>query len=144
MVVECKKSITDDVVDSQELTDIDDRLIFDFRTSRGWLGHPDGNRQSRSVFELKDVRWSRPSGSVRWTETATRQWMKSVADPNALAIGIVREVSSEPVILELSSVEGQLRNRLQAFASNRRRSAVTRVSSYTRAVATRKRSAGSL
>ena len=99
MVVECNKSVTDNVVESQELTNVDERLLLELSKSRRRLRHPDRNRQSRSVFELKDVRWSRPSGSVRRTETATRQWMKSVADPNALAIGIVREVSPiEPLI----------------------------------------------
>ena len=93
MVVECNKSVANNVVESLELPDVDERLVFELSKSRRRLRHPDGDRQSRSVFELKDVRWSRPSRSVRRPETAPRQRMKSVADPNALAIGIVREVS---------------------------------------------------
>ena len=101
MVIECKKSITNNVVESLELPNVDERLVIDSNMSHRWLGHPNRNRQSGSVFELKDVGWSRPCGSVRRTETATRQRMKSVANANALAIGIVREVRPfAPLILE--------------------------------------------
>ena len=93
VVVECKERIPDEFLKSKKLMNVDERPFFEPNVSCSALGHPDWNRQSGSVFELKDVGWIRPSFQVCREKPASREWMKRVMDSNRLVIGIVREVS---------------------------------------------------